>query len=118
MIRKVTLFLSILITMTHVFADNVSQEKPSNLTNFNYPSHTCGDKIKKPKKVTHVRHFEDIDNYNTAIAEYNINVTNYNNRIKVYKSCINQYIKNGNHDISTIKQKLNNALKEAKKTNH
>jgi len=49
-----------------------------------------------------------------AIAEYNIKVSTYNKKIKIYKLCINQYIKNGNHDINFIRQHLNKALKEAR----
>ena len=87
----------------------------SNLDNFNYPSHNCGDKVKKPKKPARTASFEHIDKYNSAIAEYNIKVSTYNKNIKNYKSCINQYIQNGNHDINIIRKKLNAALKKARK---
>lgn len=86
----------------------------SNLDDFNYPSHSCGEKVKKPKKPARLSSFKDVDEYNSAIVEYNINVTAYNKEIKSYKSCINQYINNGNHDINIIRKILNTALKEAR----
>ena len=105
--------LSLLIISTSL-ADEISIKENSNLTDFTYPSHSCGEKIKKPGKVARFKTFEDIDDYNAAIVEYNIEVSEYNKEIKTYKSCINQYIKNGNNDISIIKETLNSALKEAR----
>lgn len=86
----------------------------SNLDSFNYPSHNCGHKVKKPKKPARLASFEDVDEYNSAIVRYNIEVTTYNKEIKTYKSCINQYIQNGNHDINSIRKTLNAALKDAR----
>ena len=56
----------------------------SNLDNFNYPSHSCGEKIKNPKKPARLASFEDVDEYNNAIIEYNIKVATYNKTIKSY----------------------------------
>lgn len=86
----------------------------SNLDNFNYPSHNCGTKVKKPNKPKRLTSNEDIDKYNSAIVEYNIKVAAYNKEIKIYKLCINRYINNGNHDINIIRKTLNSALKEAR----
>jgi hypothetical protein len=107
----ISLSLSISIPL---HADETSSSEDSNLTDFNYPSHNCGKKIKKPKKVARFKSFEDVNHYNSAIVEYNINVASYNKKIKIYKSCINQYIESGNNDIDVIKKRLNKALKEAR----
>ena len=105
--------LSLIITSPSL-ADGTQQDEESNLIDFSYPSHDCGEKINKPKKLAAFKSFEDADDYNSAVVEYNIEVAEYNKDIKEYKSCINQYIKNGNHDINTIKESLNSALKEAR----
>ena len=97
-----------------LLADEMLQDEESNLIDFSYPSHDCGAKINKPKKVAAFKSFEDVNDYNSAVVEYNIKVAEYNKDIKEYKSCINQYIKNGNHDINTIKESLNSALKQAR----
>ena len=112
---KIILIITLSFTITsQLLADEMLQGEESNLINFSYPSHNCGAKIKKPQKVARFKSFEDVDDYNSAIVEYNIEVAEYNKDIKKYKSCINQYIKNGNHDINTIKESLNSALKEAR----
>ena len=112
---KLILIITLSLTITFPsLADKISSTKKSNLINFTYPHHTCGKITKKPKKVAPFKNFEDVDDYNSAVVEYNIEVAEYNKGIKVYKSCINQYIKNGNHDINTIKESLNSALKEAR----
>ncbi len=89
----------------------------SNLDNFSYPAHHCGEKIKKPQKPALLSGNIDVEKYNSAIVDYNIEVSKYNKKIKNYKTCINQYIKKGNNDINKIKTMLNNALKEARKRN-
>lgn len=112
---KIILIITLSFSITSpLLADETLQDEESNLINFNYPSHDCGEKIKKPKKVARFKSFEDVDDYNSAVVEYNIEVVEYNKDIKEYKSCINQYIKNGNHDINTIKESLNSALKQAR----
>lgn len=58
--------------------------------------------------------YEDVDDYNTAVVEYNLEVADYNKTIKTYKLYIDQYIQNGNHDINIIRKELNKALKEAR----
>ena len=108
-----TITLSFSITLP-LLANEAQREKESNLVNFNYPSHTCGLKITKPRKVARFKNFDDVDDYNSAVIKYNIEVAEYNKKIKIYKSCINKYIKNGNHDIHIIKESLNSALKEAR----
>lgn len=108
-----TITLSLSIT-SPLLADETLQDEESNLINFSYPLHDCGEKIKKPKKVATIKSFEKVDDYNSAVVQYNIEVSEYNKDIKEYKSCINQYIKNGNHDINIIKESLNSALKEAR----
>ena len=110
---NVILILSLSFTLSS-HADETSHSKESNLNNFNYPTHQCGKKIRKPKKVAPFKSFGDINDYNSAIVEYNIEVATYNKEIKIYKSCINQYIRNGNNDISVIKNTLNKALKDAR----
>ena len=110
---NIILILSLSIALSS-YADETSQSKESNLNNFNYPSHQCGEKIRKPKKVARFKSFENIDDYNSAVVEYNIAVATYNKEIKIYKTCINQYIKNGNNDIKVIKKALSTALKEAR----
>lgn len=106
--------LILIITLSLSITFSLLADEKSNLIDFSYPSHDCGEKIKKPKKVAPLKSFEDIDDYNSAIVTYNIKVAEYNEVIKEYKSCINQYIKNGNHDIKTIKESLKSALKEAR----
>ncbi len=111
MMTKFSLLLSLLFLL--ISFQCFSNE--SNLDSFEYPSHECGNKVKKPEKPARLASFKNIDEYNSAIVEYNINVAAYNKEIKTYKSCINQYINNGNHDINIIRKKLNTALKEARK---
>ncbi len=89
----------------------------SNLEDFTYPPHNCGEKIKKPQNPAPLSGITDVEKYNSAIVDYNIKVSKYNKKIKNYKTCINQYIKKGNNDINKIKTMLNNALKEARKRN-
>ena len=102
------LSLSFLLSSLSCFASE------SNLEDFIYPSHECGEKVKIVKKPARLSTFENVDDYNNAIIEYNIQVATYNKNIKNYKSCINQYIQNGNHDINIIRKALNKALKEAR----
>ena len=104
----------LIITLSLSITSSLLADENSNLIDFSYPSHDCGEKIKKPKKVAQYKSLEDIDDYNSAVVEYNIEVSKYNKDIKEYKSCINQYIKNGNHDISIIKKSLNTELKDAR----
>ena len=100
--------------MQQCIAEDSIESKVSNLTNFSYPPHSCGEKIKRPKKVAQFKTFKDVNNYNSAIVEYNIQAANYNKKINTYKSCINRYIKKGNNDISLIRNTLNRALKDAR----
>ena len=109
--KKFSLTISLLFLLS--FISCFSSE--SNLDNFTYPSHECGEKVKIPNKPARLSTFENADDYNSAIIEYNIQVADYNKNIKNYKSCINQYIQNGNHDINIIRKKLNEALKDARK---
>lgn len=110
--KKTTLLISLFFAIPHLsFAD---KNNTSNLKEFNYPTHNCGEKIKTPKKVKKFKTYEGVNEYNSAIVEYNIKVSNYNKKIKTYKYCINQYIKNGNSDIDKIKKTLKEALKEAR----
>ncbi|MFK5913280.1 MAG: hypothetical protein QM484_02820 [Woeseiaceae bacterium] len=103
-------YLSLLFFSLFCFADESGY---SNLDDFEYPSHDCGDKTSKPDKPKRIKHYDNISDYNNAIIEYNIDVTHYNDEVKVYKSCINLYIKNGNNDLKIIRHQLNKALKEA-----
>lgn len=112
-----TLVLLPVLLSSHCFAEEKAQPN-SNLTNFIYPNHNCKTKPLKPKKPGKLSTHKDIEIYNREISKYNINVANYNKEIKIYKSCINQYIKNGNHDINTIRQRLNKALKKARSKNN
>ena len=105
----------LIISMSFVILTSQSLAAESNLDDFTYPSHNCGEKIKKPQKPAALSKHDDVEIYNAAIANYNIEVTNYNKEIKNYKTCINQYIKNGNNDINQIKTMLQKALKEARK---
>lgn len=98
--------LSLSLIPLHSFANE------SNLENFTYPSHECGKKSTKPKQPA--RHKQINENDDNPIVEYNLKVATYNKNIKTYKSCINQYIQNGNHDINIIRNELNEALKEAR----
>jgi len=114
---KISLVISLFFSLTlitHQSWASESSANKSNLNNFNYPNHSCGKKLKKPKKAARLKSFEEVAAYNMAITEYNIKVSTYNKKIKIYKLCINQYIKNGNHDINFIRQHLNKALKEAR----
>ena len=116
---KISLLISLALSLAIVsplsFAEN--EEFPtnaSNLNNFYYSNHTCGQKSRKPIKPASAASFKDKKEYNTAVTNYNLQVSNYNAEIKFYKSCINRYIKNGNRDINTIKQRLDTALGEAR----
>ena len=86
----------------------------SNINDFSYPSHNCNNKPVKPVKPEEFNASEDVEAYNNMVSEYNVQVSSYNKKIKTYKACINQYIKNGNNDIQTIRKQLNAALKEAR----
>lgn len=105
---------SLTISLLFLLSSLSSFASESNLDNFTYPPHECGEKVKKPKKAAQLSTFENVDDYNNAIIEYNIQVADYNKIIRNYKSCINQYIQNGNHDINIIRKELNKALKEAR----
>lgn len=109
-----SLSLSFIMSPNLSWADEVPIQKDSNLTNFTYPTHTCGKKQRKPNKPKRLNYYDNVEDYNAAIAEYNIEVIEYNKTIKIYKSCINQYIKNGNQFLNSIRKKLNVALKEAR----
>lgn len=115
---KISLIIFLLFSLVSVTyqtqANESSSSKQSNLNNFTYPNHFCGKKPNKPTSPARLKYFADVAAYNMAIAEYNIKVSTYNKKIKAYKLCINQYIKNGNHDINFIRQHLNAALKEAR----
>ena len=118
-ITKINFIISLTFTLAVVspicFAENETYPtNASNLNNFYYPNHTCGQKSRKPIKPASVESFKDKKEYNTVIADYNLKVSNYNAEINFYKSCINRYIKNGNRDIKTIKQRLDTALDEAR----
>ena len=114
MMKKTSLFLSLMIISNLSWADEVLTGKESNLTKFTYPNHRCGKKQKKPTRPERLNNYDNVEDYNDAIAEYNINVTEYNKTITTYKSCINQYIKNGNQFLNNVRKKLNAALKEAR----
>lgn len=122
------LYVKILITLTilvYGLTANLIQANElkaviaisSNLTGFSYPSHNCENKPSKPEKAPVLASYIDVDAYNIAVAQYNVRVALYNKSIKVYKRCIDSYIKSGNHDIETIRKKLNTALKEARRGN-
>lgn len=111
----ISLALSLAVVSPISFAENETYpNNTSNLNNFYYPNHTCGQKSRKPIKPASAESFKDIKEYNTTVADYNLKVSNYNAEIKFYKSCINRYINNGNRDINTIKQRLDTALEEAR----
>ena len=105
---------SLIISLSFLLIATSCYATDSNLDDFTYPAHECGNKIQKPKKPARVTSYKDIDDYNAAVIKYNLNVSDYNETIKTYKSCINQYIQNGNHDINIIRKELNNELKEAR----
>lgn len=115
---KTSLIINLAFTLAVVSPQSWAEEEfpnnASNLNNFYYPNHTCGQKSRKPIKPASAASFKDVKEYNTIVAEYNLKVSNYNAEIKFYKSCINRYIKNGNHDINIIKQRLDTALEEAR----
>jgi len=115
--RKTRLITTLLLTLAALINTSFADEEApsnSNLNDFTYPNHTCKGRPAKPTKPSNLSADNDVERYNQEISKYNINVVDYNKEIKIYKSCINQYIKNGNHDINTIRQHLNNALKEAR----
>lgn len=115
---KISLLISLAFTLVVVSPQSQAEEEfPTNastLNNFYYPNHTCGQKSIRPIKPASAASFKDKKEYNTMVADYNLKVSNYNAEIKFYKSCINRYIKNGNRDINTIKQRLDTALEEAR----
>lgn len=109
LVFSISLFILLLpnISWAH---ENTSKDE----LKFIYPNHSCGIKQKRPNKPKRLKHYENVEDYNTAIAKYNIEVTEYNKTIKIYKSCINKYIKDGNQFLNSIRKKLNAALKEAR----
>lgn len=109
-----SLSLPIIIFPNLSWAHENLSNQDLNLTKFTYPNHTCGKKQRKPNKPERLNYYDNVEDYNAAIAEYNIEVTEYNKTIKTYKSCINQYIKNGNQFLNNIRKKLNATLKEAR----
>ena len=116
---KINFIISLAFTLTVVSPQSRAENETfpnnaSNLNNFYYPNHTCGQKSIRPIKPASAASFKDVNEYNTMVADYNLKVSNYNAEIKFYKSCINRYIKNGNHDINIIKQRLDTALEEAR----
>jgi hypothetical protein len=110
---KTASLLTIALLTNTSFADEEASSN-SNLNDFTYPNHTCKSKPVKPNKPRKLSSDNNVERYNLEISKYNINVVAYNKEIIVYKACINQYIKNGNNDIKIIRQRLNNALKEAR----
>ena len=123
LIKKNSLIFSLLFFTLLVFTQLVftqpgfaadEAETNSNIKNFSYPAHHCKSKPVRPVKPENFSPQDDVEKYNNEISRYNIIVSDYNDAIKLYKACINQYIKNGNNDINTIRQQLNAALKEAR----
>ena len=108
------LSLTLVFSPAYNWASETSSDNDSNQSNFSYPDHNCGKKVKKPLKPKRIKEYDDDELYNADIAKYNIAVSDYNKTIKVYKACINRYIKNGNNDLNRIRKKLNAALKEAR----
>ena len=114
-ILSTSLLFSLLIISNTSFAVDDTETTLSNSTGFSYPNHFCNSKPVKPFEPEKESTYKKITDYNNAISSYNVKVIEYNKEIKNYKACINQYIKNGNKDINTIREKLNSALKEARK---
>ena len=56
----------------------------SNLDNFNYPSHNCGTKVKKPNKPKRLTSNEDIDKY----EHDGILISSYVHREAIYNKLI------------------------------
>lgn len=110
-----SLLFSLLIASHTSFAVDDAETTLSNFTGFSYPNHSCNNKPVKPIEPDKASTYKKVTDYNHAISSYNVKVIEYNKEIENYKSCINQYIKNGNKDINTIKEKLNSALKDARK---
>lgn len=106
--------MNLIISLSFLIIPLSSFANDSNLEDFTYPIHECGNKTKKPKKPARVTSYKDTQDYDIAVVEYNLEVVDYNKNIKAYKSCINQYIQNGNHDINIIRKELNRALKKAR----
>ena len=115
--RKKYLITTSLLALALITSQSFANEEilsSSNISDFTYPNHSCMSKPAKPVKPKDLTSDNDVKRYNREISEYNIDVGDYNEDIKLYKKCINQYIKNGNRDINTIRQRLNNALEEAR----
>lgn len=112
--RLITALLLMLALPTSTLFADEKNPPHSNLSNFTYPEHNCTSKPRKPNKPKKLSSHKSVEAYNFEISKYNIRVATYNKEIGVYKTCINRYIRNGNHDINTIRQHLNNALKEAR----
>lgn len=106
--------MTVISLSQHCFAEQLSETEKSQLSKFQYPSHSCGTKIKHPKIVKQRKNDEMNEQYYRDVAKYNIEVVKYNKEIKSYKSCINQFIKKGNADINVIRRSLVKALNEAR----
>lgn len=114
--RAICLTSALLLTLALPTSTLFAEENPpnSNLSNFIYPGHNCKAKPEIPVKPEKPSSHNNVETYNLEISKYNIRVATYNKEIGIYKKCINQYIRNGNNDISIIRQRLNNVLKEAR----
>ena len=81
-----------------------------------YPTHTCSP----PLKPTELSAFngkkdveQDVEKYNSEIADYNSKVEDCNVRILSYRNCIREYVSSAKTDIKKIKEKISEAIKEA-----
>ena len=81
-----------------------------------YPTHTCSPPLKPNEPVAFNGEKDikqDVEKYNTEIADYNFKVEYYNIQILSYRNCIREYVRSAKVDIKKIKEKVSEAVKEA-----
>lgn len=92
-------------------------------TNFpalaNYPEPNCtrpGAKPQLPPITTSTVQSGSVTVSNTGrdVKGYNKKVTQYNDALHAYTACMNAYVANGQADMDTIRDKVNQAVAEGK----
>jgi hypothetical protein len=79
----------------------------SNFSSFlGYPDHKCSKPLNKPYKPYSFDDQWEVDRYNDDVFRYNNSVTEY-------VDCIQEYVDNAKNDIKRIREKANDAIREA-----
>jgi hypothetical protein len=79
----------------------------SNFPMLGYPDPECTKPVDRPIRPLDLGDPEEVDFYNSQVVEYN-------SEVHEYIDCIRAYIDNSNNDIERIKEKIQQAVDEAK----